>query len=160
MKSVFFYDYPIGAIGIAEDDGAICRVFFKGGKTPAGFDIAETPLIRKAGAQLAEYFDGKRADFDLPLALNGTDFQMSVWKILRAIPAGETRSYKDVAAMAGIPRAARAVGAANRDNPIVIIIPCHRVNGHDGGMTGYVGGLPAKKYLLELEKRDARHTIF
>jgi methylated-DNA-[protein]-cysteine S-methyltransferase len=160
MKSVFFYDSPVGGIGIAEDNGAICRVFFSGGKTLAGFATAETPLIRKAAAQIKEYFEGKRADFDLPLALRGTDFQMSVWKILQTIPAGETRSYKEVAAMLGNPRASRAVGMANHRNPVAIIVPCHRVIGQDGSMTGYAGGLPAKEYLLELEKRDARRAVF
>jgi methylated-DNA-[protein]-cysteine S-methyltransferase len=152
MKSVFFYDYPIGAIGIAEDEGAIVRVFF-GGKKKAlpGFNTAETPLIKKAAAQLAEYFNGKRKSFNLPLALQGTDFQISVWEALQTIPAGETRSYKDVAALIGNPKAVRAVGMANNRNPIVIIVPCHRVIGHDGSLTGYGGGLPAKQYLLNLE---------
>lgn len=156
MKSVFFYNYPIGTIGVAEDNGSICRVFFSREKTLTGFEIGETPLIQKAAAQLTEYFDGKRTDFDLPLAFHGTDFQMSVWKALQTIPAGETRSYKDVAAMAGNPKANRAVGMANYCNPIAILIPCHRVTGQNGGLTGYAGGLPAKKYLLELEKR---HTL-
>jgi methylated-DNA-[protein]-cysteine S-methyltransferase len=153
MKSVFFYDSPVGGIGIAEDSGAICRVFFGDGKTLTGFAVAETPLIRKAATQITEYFGGKRADFDLPLVLRGTDFQISVWKILQTIPAGETRSYKEVAAMLGNPRASRAVGMANSRNPIAIIVPCHRVIGQDGNMAGYAGGLPAKEYLLALEKR-------
>lgn len=155
MKSVFFYAYPIGRIGIAEDNGSICRVFFSGEKTLAGFEVTETPLIRKAATQLTEYFAGKRWDFDLPLALHGTDFQMSVWKALRTIPPGKTCSYKEVALMVGNPQVSRAVGMANNRNPIVIIVPCHRVTGQDGSLTGYVGGLPAKEYLLELEKRNA-----
>jgi methylated-DNA-[protein]-cysteine S-methyltransferase len=153
MKSVFFYDYPIGMVGIAEEDGAIARVFFSGKKKNLpGFSTAETPLIKKAAAQLAEYFNGKRRSFDLPLALHGTDFQRSVWKALQTIPAGETRSYKDIAALIGNPKAVRAVGMANNRNPIVIIVPCHRVIGSDGSLTGYGGGLPAKQYLLNLEK--------
>jgi methylated-DNA-[protein]-cysteine S-methyltransferase len=153
MKSVFFYDYPIGKVGIAEEDGAISRVFFSGKKkTLPGFDTAETPLIKKAAAQLAEYFKGKRRAFDLPLALHGTDFQISVWKALQTIPAGETRSYKDIAALIGNPKAVRAVGMANNRNPVVIIVPCHRVIGSDGSLTGYGGGLPTKQYLLNLEK--------
>jgi methylated-DNA-[protein]-cysteine S-methyltransferase len=152
MKSVFFYDYPIGTLGIAEDSGAICRVFFGGEQIPAGFDTLETPLIRQAATQLTEYFEGRRTDFDLPLVLRGTDFQTSVWKALQTIPAGETRSYKDIAAMVGNPRASRAVGMANHRNPIAIIIPCHRVIGHNGDLTGYGGGLPIKQYLLEMEK--------
>ncbi|EHQ89795.1 methylated-DNA--[protein]-cysteine S-methyltransferase [Desulfosporosinus youngiae] len=155
MKSVFFYNYPVGMLGIAEDNGAICRIFFKGETTPADFETIETPLIQKAAAQLTEYFAGKRRSFDLSLVLQGTDFQMSVWKTLQTIPIGETRSYKDVAVMIGNPRASRAVGMANNRNPMVIIVPCHRVTGQDGSMTGYIGGIPAKEYLLELERRDA-----
>lgn len=153
MKSVFFYDYSIGTIGIAEDDGSISRVFFRGEKALAGFNVAETPLIKKAATQLSEYFEDKRKSFSLPLKLQGTDFQMSVWKALQTIPIGETRSYKEVAAMVGNPKASRAVGMANNRNPIIIIVPCHRVTGQDGSLTGYVGGIAAKQYLLELEKR-------
>ena len=154
MKSVFFYDYPVvGKIGIAEENGAISRVFFGGKKALAGFDTAESPLIKKASAQLGEYFDGKRKKFDLPLALQGTDFQISAWKALQTIPFGETRSYKDIAVMIGNEKAVRAVGMANNRNPIVIIVPCHRVIGHDGSLTGYGGGLPAKQFLLDLEQR-------
>jgi methylated-DNA-[protein]-cysteine S-methyltransferase len=169
MKNVFFYKFPVGMVGIAEDtcpmesgpsaegrplqeDGAICRVFFCTEKKLAGFTIAETPLIKKAAAQLTEYFEGRRKVFDLPLALRGTDFQISVWKALQSIPAGLTCSYKDVACLIGKPKAYRAVGMANNRNPIVIIIPCHRVIGEDGSLTGYGGGLPVKQYLLNLEQ--------
>jgi methylated-DNA-[protein]-cysteine S-methyltransferase len=160
MKSVFFYDYPVGTIGIAEDRGAVCRVFFGGELMSAtSFDTVETPLIRKAAAQLMEYFDGKRGGFDLPLVLHGTDFQMSVWKALQTIPAGETRSYKEVAVMVGNPNASRAVGMANHRNPIAIIIPCHRVIGHNGSLTGYGGGLSIKQYLLELENPNTKYRL-
>jgi methylated-DNA-[protein]-cysteine S-methyltransferase len=152
MKSVFFYDYPTTEVGIAEDEGKIARVFFCGEKSLAGFDKKETPLIRKAAAQLAEYFAGRRRKFDLPLALRGTDFQLSVWKILQAIPYGHTLSYGEVAARAGNPKACRAAGMANNRNPIAIIVPCHRVIGADGSLTGYAGGLSVKQYLLDLEK--------
>jgi methylated-DNA-[protein]-cysteine S-methyltransferase len=151
MKSVFFYDYPAGTLGIAEEDGAITRVFF--GTTLPGFALAGTPVIKKAATRLAEYFDGKRRSFDLPLALKGTDFQIAVWKALLTIPAGETRSYQDIAVQIGKPKAVRAVGMANNRNPLVIIVPCHRVIGKDGSLTGYGGGLPVKRYLLDLEKR-------
>lgn len=153
MKSVYFYDYPVGSLGIAEQGGEICRVFFCEDKALAGFKTAQTPLIKLAAAQLDEYFAAKRTSFDLPLCISGTDFQLSVWEALRQIPAGEVRSYKAVAEMVQSPRAYRAVGMANRNNPLVIIIPCHRVTGAGGGLTGYIGGLAAKKYLLELEKR-------
>lgn len=152
MKNVFFYDYPIGMLGIAEENGGICRIFFSSEKTLADFELFETPLIRKAASQLTEYFDGRRKEFDLPLALKGTDFQISVWKALQTIPASETRSYKDIAVMIGNPKAARAVGMANNKNPVAIVVPCHRVIGQDGSMTGYAGGLPVKEYLLEVEK--------
>jgi methylated-DNA-[protein]-cysteine S-methyltransferase len=88
----------------------------------------------------------------LPLTLQGTDFQISAWKALQTIPFGETRSYKDIAIMIGNEKAVRAVGMANNRNPIVIIVPCHRVIGHDGSLTGYGGGLPAKQFLLDLER--------
>jgi methylated-DNA-[protein]-cysteine S-methyltransferase len=161
MKNVFFCNYPIGTIGIAEDNGALCRVFFSKEKALPGFVIAETPLIKKAAAQLGEYFEGRRKSFNLPLALRGTDFQIAVWEALQTIPAGETRSYKDVAALIGNPKAVRAVGMANNRNPIVIIVPCHRVIGSDGSLTGYGGGLLAKQFLLDLENgpdKPGRHT--
>lgn len=152
MKSVWFYDYPIGKIGIAEEGGCITNVILGDDKAPEGFELATTPLIEKAAAQLREYFEGKRKEFDLPLALAGTEFQRSVWKALQTIPWGETRSYKDIAVQIGNPKATRAVGMANNRNPIPIIVPCHRVIGSDGSLIGYGGGLPMKRYLLELEK--------
>jgi methylated-DNA-[protein]-cysteine S-methyltransferase len=158
MKNVFYYDFPIGPLGIVEENGAITRVFFPTDKDPTGLDLdplgfekAETPLIRKAASQLDEYFKAARKEFDLPLLLHGTDFQQAVWNTLLTIPFGQTRSYMDIAAQIGNPRACRAVGMANNRNPIVIIVPCHRVIGRDGGLTGYGGGLNAKQYLLELE---------
>ena len=152
---MYFYDFPIGTIGIEEDDGSIARVFFGSEKALAGQDIAETPLIQKAASQLTEYFASERKEFDLPLALEGTEFQMAVWKALQAIPSGETRSYQDIAKAVGKPQAGRAVGMANNKNPILIIVPCHRVIGQDGSWGGYVAGVPAKEYLLGLEKRYA-----
>jgi len=153
MDYLYFYNYPLCKLGITERDGAICGVFFKTGKTPDGFEKAESPLIKKAAAQLDEYFSGKRKVFDLPLKLNGTDFQVAVWKALQKIPFGETRSYGEIARAIGKPKAVRAVGMANNRNPIVIIVPCHRVIGHDGSLTGYGGGLELKRQLLELEQK-------
>ena len=115
------------------------------------FEIKETPLVKKTAAQLNEYFAGKRKVFDLPLKPEGTDFQRSVWQALLTIPFGETRSYREIAVQTGNPKACRAAGMANNRNPIVIIIPCHRVIGANGDLTGYGGGLDIKKYLLELE---------
>jgi methylated-DNA-[protein]-cysteine S-methyltransferase len=144
--------YSLGGInfGIAEKDNTIVKVFF-GRKMPGGFNKTETPLIKKTAAQIDEYLAGKRQRFTIPIALQGTEFQTAVWRELQKIPFGETRSYKDIAAAIGRPKAVRAVGMANNRNPIVIIVPCHRVIGHDGSLTGYGGGLPLKRRLLEEE---------
>jgi methylated-DNA-[protein]-cysteine S-methyltransferase len=131
---------------------AITGVFFK--KQPhTGYTKAETPLIKKAAAQIEEYLEGKRKQFTVPILLHGTEFQLAVWGALQTIPYGETRSYKEIAALIGRPKALRAVGMANNRNPISIIVPCHRVIGSDGSLTGYGGGLPLKQQLLELERR-------
>ena len=151
MKSVFFYRFNKVNIGIAEENNSIVGLFF-GREQPAGFIKAETPPIKKAAAQIEEYLDGKRKKFSLPIAMHGTDFQMDVWQALQSIPYGETRSYGEIAAHIGRPNAARAVGMANNRNPISIIVPCHRVIGHNGALVGYGGGLPLKQYLLELER--------
>jgi methylated-DNA-[protein]-cysteine S-methyltransferase len=148
--NVFFYSLKEINLGIAEKDHTIVKVFF-GRKTPAGFNKAETPLIKKMAAQIDEYLAGKRKRFTLPVALHGTEFQTAVWRELQNIPYGETRSYKEIAAAIGRPKAVRAVGMANNRNPIVLIVPCHRVIGHDGSLIGYGGGLPLKRRLLELE---------
>ena len=106
-----------------------------------------------ARAELSEYFAGKRREFTIPLKPEGTDFQMSAWLALQKIPYGETRSYGQQAALIGKPKAARAVGGANNANPIPVIIPCHRVIGASGSMTGFGGGIPTKKFLLDMEAR-------
>jgi methylated-DNA-[protein]-cysteine S-methyltransferase len=103
--------------------------------------------------QLREYFDGKRRDFDIPLDVEGTEFQMKVWNALCKIPFGRTASYADIARQIGNPKAMRAVGMANGRNPVSIVVPCHRVIGADGSLTGYGGGLDRKKVLLDLESR-------
>ncbi|WP_455922853.1 methylated-DNA--[protein]-cysteine S-methyltransferase [Pseudomonas putida] len=112
------------------------------------------PMLQRTAAQLQEYFAGQRQVFDLELDFAGTDFQVQVWHALLTIPFGETRSYLDIATQLGNPKAVRAVGAANGRNPISIIAPCHRVIGSSGSLTGFAGGLPAKQYLLNLERRD------
>jgi methylated-DNA-[protein]-cysteine S-methyltransferase len=155
VKNIFFYRINGIDIGIEEESGAIAGVFF--GRNPPkgytnGYAKAETPLIKKAAAQIDEYLAGKRKQFSLPLVLHGTEFQKAVWQALQTIPYGETRSYKEIAAAIGRPKAVRAVGMANNRNPIVIIVPCHRVIGHDGSLTGYGGGIPLKQRLLELEQ--------
>lgn len=151
MKQIiqkYFYDTPIGKLGIAEKSGKIFQVSF--------FDIVEgelteTPLIKKAYEQLDEYFKGLRKNFDLPLLLEGSEFQVKVWKALMTIDYGKTATYGDIAKLIGSPKASRAVGGANNKNKIAIIIPCHRVIGSSGTLTGYAGGLGIKKYLLDLE---------
>jgi methylated-DNA-[protein]-cysteine S-methyltransferase len=115
---------------------------------------AESAAFREVVAQLHSYFSGRRRHFDLPLEIEGTEFQKKVWTELRSIPYGETISYKELAKRIGKPSAVRAVGAANGANPIPIIIPCHRVIGNDGSLTGFGGGLPLKRKLLELESRQ------
>lgn len=153
MKNIYFFDYPIGRIGIASDDESICGIFLQGDKVPQ--DISEekkTKVISEADKQLKEYFSGKRKEFNLPLKMNGTEFQKSVWNALLTIPYGETRSYKDIAIQVGNEKASRAIGMANNRNPIAIVVPCHRVIGHNGTLVGYGGGLNMKRELLDLEK--------
>jgi len=150
MKHVLTCDAPIGRIWIAEEGGALTDLSFK--PVPEAEEL-ETPLLKRAAVQLAEYFSGNRRRFDLPLDARGTAFQKLVWRALEDIPYGATRSYGDIARAVGKPAACRAVGQANNKNPIAIIIPCHRVIGADGGLTGYGGGLGVKQFLLELENK-------
>ena len=156
--NVFFYRLKKVDLAIVDNGDAITGVFF-GHKQPVDHKKAETPLIKKAAAQIEEYLDGKRKQFKLPLALHGTEFQLDVWRALQDIPFGETRSYKEIAASIGRPKAVRAVGMANNRNPISIIVPCHRVIGHDGKLVGYGGGLPLKQRLLELEHAIQNNII-
>ena len=111
-------------------------------------------MTRWAVKELEEYFKGKRKEFTVPCRPEGTDFQKRVWEALTRIPYGETRTYKEIAAEAGNPKASRAVGMANNKNPVPIIIPCHRVIGSDGKLTGYAGGLGVKEFLLNLEREN------
>jgi methylated-DNA-[protein]-cysteine S-methyltransferase len=153
-KNYFIYQTDIGELMFAELNGSLTEVYswkdlsmgFKGIRQ-------ETPVLKETARQMHEYLRGQRKEFELPLAPQGTPFQLSVWKALQQIPYGETRSYKDIACAIGNPKAVRAVGGANHNNPISFIIPCHRVIGADGSMVGYGGGLELKKTLLELEAR-------
>ena len=153
MKCVWYYESPIGRLGLAETDSAISHLLFEGVRQVQNYELRETALIKAAAEQLREYFDGSRKNFDLPLSVGGTEFQKSVWTALQSIPFGETRSYKQMAAQVGNVKAVRAVGMANNRNPLAIIIPCHRVIGADGSLVGYAGGLSVKQYLLDLEKK-------
>lgn len=152
MKYIFFYDTKIGRIGIASNSDAVTNVYFSGENTPSGMELKETELIKKAGEEINEYFSGKRNNFDIPLEPEGTEFQKSVWDVLKKIPYGKTFTYKQVAEAVGNPKACRAVGMANNKNPIPLFIPCHRVIGSNGKLVGFGGGLDIKEYLLNLEK--------
>lgn len=154
MKHVWYWDSPIGTLGIAENGTGMTDLFLRGRIRTEGFREEKTPLIQDAVSQLREYFGGKRKAFDLPLSLSGTAFQLSDWKALRTIPYGETRSYQQIAEQLGNPKACRAVGMANNRNPVLIVVPCHRVIGKDGSLTGYGCGLEKKELLLELERRS------
>lgn len=160
MKNVFYYRTEIGEIGIAEQDATITNIFFGKDQIPKNSEVNETPIIKETAKQLNEYFAGKRKDFDLPLAPEGTEFQLAAWKALITIPHGETRSYKQMAEQIGRPKACRAIGMANNRNPIAIVVPCHRVIGSNGTLVGYAGGLDVKKHLLEMEKNFAHSGYF
>ncbi|HEV8146647.1 MAG TPA: methylated-DNA--[protein]-cysteine S-methyltransferase [Bryobacteraceae bacterium] len=151
-----FLETPIGTLLIAGDERAIHRIEFPkngmAGKPQTGWIESARGPVGDAVRQLREYFAGERIDFDLPLAPEGTAFQRGVWKRLEEIPYGETISYGELAKRVGNPKASRAVGAANGQNPIPIVIPCHRVIGANGKLTGFGGGLPTKEKLLNLEK--------
>ena len=152
MHSVFFCQTGIGKIGIAELRGAITNLYFQEEQISCNFTILETDLLKEAARQLQDYLAGKLREFDLPLAPAGTYFMQRVWVNLRTIPYGETRSYQEVAQAVGSGKAARAVGLACNRNPIPIFIPCHRVIGAGGKLTGYRGGLKIKADLLEMER--------
>jgi len=164
-------DTPIGVLRVASSEAGLAylelphesgpglhgflRRAFPGGREVDGF-----APNRRAIAQLREYLEGKRTEFDLPLDLRGTAFQLAVWTALRDIPYGETRSYAEVAEAVGRPRAVRAVGAANGANPLALVIPCHRVIASDGSLGGYAGGLALKARLLAMERgRPAQDAL-
>jgi len=152
--SYAFTPTPIGTLLLVQSEAGLLSIRFEGRD-----DVPEPGWIHNPAAlsevirQRAEYFDGQRQTFDLPLAPAGTPFQQEVWQALRAIPYGETVSYGEIARQIGKPDAVRAVGAANGKNPIPIIVPCHRVIGSNGTLTGYAGGLSIKEALLALEHR-------
>ncbi len=147
-------DSPVGALLTVVRDGVVLEVSYHRGEERSGVpgaerDDAACSFVRD---QLDEYFAGERTAFDLDLEPHGTEFQLQVWGALASIPYGETASYGDIARAVGRPRAVRAVGGANNANPISIIVPCHRVIGSDGSLTGYGGGLEVKRALLALER--------
>ena len=156
---------PVGDLTlIASDQGLRAILWPKESARRAG--IANRPrrgpdhrILKQTAAQLDEYFAGTRRSFDIPLDLEGTPFQVAAWRALASIPFGGTTSYGQQAAALGIPTAARALGAANRANPVCIVLPCHRVIGADGSLTGFAGGLPTKQWLLDHEARVLMATF-
>jgi methylated-DNA-[protein]-cysteine S-methyltransferase len=150
-------DSPLGPLKLVASDRGLAAILWKDesaarilGSSPV--EHPDHPVLVEAERQLRAYFAGQLTSFDLPLDFNGTAFQKSVWQALLTIPFGETRSYAEIARQIGRPTAVRAVGAANGRNPISIVAPCHRVIGSNGDLTGYAGGLAAKRHLLGIER--------
>jgi methylated-DNA-[protein]-cysteine S-methyltransferase len=154
--SLTYVETPVGPLRLVADDRALQRLEFAHGNKAANPTTPATGILKETIRQLRAYFSGKLEQFDLPLAPEGTPFQLEVWRRLCEIPYGETISYGELARRIGNPNASRAVGLANGSNPIAIIIPCHRVIGSNGKLTGYGGGLPIKEKLLALEQRQLR----
>ncbi len=154
MTTCTYLDTPIGRLLVARKPAGLCAILFEKDGDPAppppGWRYVDA-LEGDAVPQLTAYFAGTLRTFDLPLAPEGTPFQRKVWAALQAIPYGETISYAELARRIGRPNAVRAVGAANGQNPLPVVVPCHRVIGSDGSLTGYAGGLPVKEALLTLE---------
>ncbi len=156
MRYYDFYESPQGRMLLVANDNGLCGVYFRGQKY---YPRVESPLRRDAGyatlrqaqRELAEYFAGERKHFAVALAPEGTEFQRSVWKAISSVKFGETISYGELAQRAGCPGSARAAGAATGRNPIGVIVPCHRIVGANGSLTGYAGGLERKRALLALE---------
>jgi methylated-DNA-[protein]-cysteine S-methyltransferase len=154
-KRYTYFDSPIGKILLVGTSQALTHIHFVDGRHPMKLEAdwqMDNEIFNAAIGQLQAYFEGKLKTFDLPLQLEGTDFQLEVWHALKEIPYGKTVSYGDIARRIGRPKAVRAVGAANGQNPISIIVPCHRVIGSNGSLTGYGGGLKNKEALLALEQ--------
>ncbi|MGR6838795.1 methylated-DNA--[protein]-cysteine S-methyltransferase [Aliivibrio wodanis] len=151
------FDSPIGMITVNGNDEGLLGVWYESHArvlSDFGVQADDHPILKLTVSQLKEYFNGDRREFSIPLAANGTEFQNKVWKALTAIPYGETWCYKDLAIAVGNPKASQAVGGANGKNPISIIVPCHRVIGKNGSLTGYAGGIDIKQALLELEAKS------
>lgn len=151
-----YYNSPIGVLEIVESDGFIVEINFV--QEANCLEDLSSEEIKKCKKELEEYFEGKRTEFTVKINfIKGTDFQRLVWNALRKIPYGETVSYKDIAEKIGNPKGCRAVGGANNKNPIAIIVPCHRVIGKNGSLTGYADGLSKKEYLLDIERKKEKN---
>lgn len=146
-----YLDSPIGALRLVSNGSQLTSIEFEGQHSACDAHECRDPVLAETAGQLTDYFAARRRAFTLPLAPRGTPFQQSVWHALARIPYGELRSYRDIAHAIGNPAAVRAVGAANGRNPLPIVVPCHRVIGSDGSLTGFAGGLAAKSFLLQLE---------
>jgi len=157
-QHVAYYRSPIGVLEIAGSEAGVTAVRFLD-EPPATFPDVH-PTLQTCVQQLDEYFQGQRREFTVPLQLSGSDFQRRVWNELLKIPFGVTRSYLEIAEALGARNAVRAVGLANGQNPIAVIVPCHRVIGSDGSLTGYGGGLWRKQWLLEHEGHPAQQRLF
>lgn len=144
-----YIDTEIGRLYLAEENG--CIVMLTSGQAPETDTLGESPLLRQAAAEVAEYLTGKRREFTVPVKAKGTPFQEKVWVALQRIPFGETRSYGQIAQEVGSSKGSRAVGMACNRNPILLLIPCHRVVGSTGKLVGFAAGLPVKERLLKLE---------
>jgi len=160
-----YMDSPVEPLLLAADDNGLHLIEFHSPRHPMArlekWVEGKNAVLDMTRTQLEEYFSGKRQQFDLPLAPQGTPFQQEVWHTLATIPYGETISYAQLAQRVGKPTAMRAVGAANGRNPLPIVLPCHRVIGADGSLTGFGGGLPTKQFLLELEGAlEPMHDLF
>ncbi|MCR5482188.1 MAG: methylated-DNA--[protein]-cysteine S-methyltransferase [Clostridia bacterium] len=150
-KKYFFYETMLGKIGIAERSGAVTDIFFASQTPPPVGTEEETFIIKEAYRQLDEYLHKRRKDFKLPVFMEGTEFQMKVWREITKIPYGKTKTYAEIAEAVGSRMAARAVGQTANKNPIAIVIPCHRVIGESGKLIGYAAGLNFKSMLLDIE---------
>jgi methylated-DNA-[protein]-cysteine S-methyltransferase len=157
MKKAFLYETSLGSVLIAENGDAVTDLCKKEQIDFDDYIIEETPLLRRAAQELRQYLAGQRQAFSVPLKPSGTEFQHKVWHALLAIPYGTTCSYQAVAQAIGQPKASRAIGMANHRNPIMIMIPCHRVIGANGKLVGYGGGLGTKAQLLALEAEHCNH---
>jgi methylated-DNA-[protein]-cysteine S-methyltransferase len=144
-------NHPTGIVSLIVNDEGLEQIRFDASVPDEAVQCNDHPILRETRRQLDAYFAGELQDFGLPLDLKGTPFQIRVWQALLEIPYGETRSYAEQARVVGSPEAVRAVGAANGRNPIPIVVPCHRVIGSNGKLTGFGGGLPLKRWLLDLE---------
>ena len=158
-----FIDSPVGKLKLVASEKGLVAILWENDNPRRVIlgdlrKVDHQPILVEAELQLKEYFEGKRQGFSIPLDMRGTPFQKNVWEALLAIPFGETRSYGQLAKQLGKPTAMRAVGAANGRNPLSIVVPCHRVIGSSGQLTGFAGGLEAKEHLLKIESESKSHV--